>query len=188
MKIIGIDPGSVITGVGVIEFINGKFKVLDYDALFMSSKTAMPTRLKSIYDFCIKKINLFKPDQLALETAFFGKNIQSTLKLGQVRGVIMIASMNSGVSVFEYSPREIKKSVTGNGASTKQTVQMYIKNILSMKENKILNDSSDALAIALCHHYNFLNGSRINLQPSKKKINWKNFVEENPDKIFRRKI
>jgi crossover junction endodeoxyribonuclease RuvC len=186
MKIIGIDPGSVVTGVGVIEFINGKYKVLDYDALIMSSKTEMPTRLKTIYDFCIKKINLFKPDQLALETAFFGKNIQSTLKLGQVRGVIMIASMNSGVDVFEYSPREIKKSVTGSGASTKQTVQTYIKNILSIKVNKILNDSSDALAIALCHYYNGTN--KIIYKSSGKKTNWSDFIAKNPDKIYRRKI
>jgi len=186
MKIIGIDPGSVVTGVGVIESINGVFKVLDYDALFMSSKTAMPVRLKCIYDFCVKKINLFKPDQLAVETAFFGKNIQSTLKLGQVRGVIMVASMNSGVDVFEYSPREIKKSVTGNGSSTKQTVQTYIKNILSIKVNKILNDSSDALAIALCHHYNGSN--KVIYNTSRKKTNWKEFIEKNPDKIYRRHI
>jgi len=186
MIIIGIDPGSVVTGVGVIESINGVFKVLDYDALLMSSKTPMPVRLKTIYDFCIKKINLFKPNQLALETAFFGKNIQSTLKLGQVRGVIMVASMNSGVDVFEYSPREIKKSVTGNGASTKQTVQIFIKNILSMKVNKILNDSSDALAIALCHHYNGTN--KVIYSARTKKTNWKDFIDKNPDKIYRRQI
>ncbi len=186
MIIIGIDPGSVVTGVGVIESINGVFRVLDYDALFMSSKTPMPERLKTIYDFCTKKINLYKPDQLAIETAFFGKNIQSTLKLGQVRGVIMVASMNSGVSVFEYSPREVKKSVTGNGSSSKQTVQTFIKNILSMKVNKILNDSSDALAIALCHHYS--GSSRISFKTSGKKSNWKDFIEKNPDKIYRRQI
>ena len=184
MKIIGIDPGSVVTGVGVIESINGVFKVLDYDALLMSSKTPMPVRLKTIYDFCTKKINLFKPDQLALETAFFGKNIQSTLKLGQVRGVIMVASMNSGVDVFEYSPREIKKSVTGNGSSNKYTVQTYIKNILSIKVNKILNDSSDALAISLCHHYN--GNNKVIYSAKAKKTNWKEFIEKNPDKIYRR--
>ncbi len=98
----------------------------------------------------------------------------------------MIASMNSGVDVFEYSPREIKKSVTGNGASTKQTVQTYIKNILSIKVNKILNDSSDALAIALCHHYNGTN--KIIYKSSGKKTNWSDFIEKNPDKIYRRKI
>ncbi len=184
MKIIGIDPGSVVTGVGVIETKNGLFKVLNYDAIIMSSKTPMPNRLKSIYDFCLKKIKLYKPDQLAIETAFFGKNIQSTMKLGQVRGAVMVASLNSGVDVFEYSPREIKKSVTGNGSSTKQTVETYIKNILSLKVNRMLNDSSDALAIALCHHYNSENSTSY--RPARKKTNWKDFLEKNPDKIYRR--
>lgn len=184
MRIIGIDPGSVVTGVGVIEFRNGCYKVLNYDALKMSSKTPMPKRLKSIYDFCLKKIKLFKPEELAIETAFFGKNIQSTMKLGQVRGAVMVASLNSGINVFEYSPREVKKSVTGNGSSNKQTVETYIKNILSLKVNRMLNDSSDALAIALCHHYNSEN--KTSFKPSRKKTNWKDFIEKNPDKVFRR--
>lgn len=184
MRIIGIDPGSVVTGVGVIEFRNGIFNVLNYDAIIMSSKTPMPKRLKTIYDFCLKKIKVFKPEQLAIETAFFGKNIQSTMKLGQVRGAVMVASLNSGVEVFEYSPREVKKSVTGNGSSTKQTVETYIKNILSLKVNRMLSDSSDALAIALCHHYNIEN--KTSYKPSRKKTNWKDFIEKNPDKVYRR--
>lgn len=182
MRIIGIDPGSVITGVGVIEIKNGYYKVLNYDAIKMSSKTPMPIRLKSIYDFCLKKIKVYKPEQLAIETAFFGKNIQSTMKLGQVRGAVMVASLNSGVDVFEYSPREVKKSVTGNGSSTKQTVETYIKNILSLKVNRMLNDTSDALAIALCHHYN--SDNKISYKPNRKKTNWKDFIEKNPDKIY----
>lgn len=184
MRIIGIDPGSVVTGVGVIEFRNGIFNVLNYDAIIMSSKTPMPKRLKTIYDFCLKKIKVFKPEQLAIETAFFGKNIQSTMKLGQVRGAVMVASLNSGIDVFEYSPREVKKSVTGNGSSTKQTVETYIKNILSLKVNRMLSDSSDALAIALCHHYNIEN--KTSYKPSRKKTNWKDFIEKNPDKVYRR--
>ena len=184
MRIIGIDPGSVVTGVGIIEFRNGIFKVLNYDAIIMSSKTPMPKRLKTIYDFCLKKIKVFKPEQLAIETAFFGKNIQSTMKLGQVRGAVMVASLNSGIDVFEYSPREVKKSVTGNGSSTKQTVETYIKNILSLKVNRMLSDSSGALAIALCHHYNIENNTSY--KPSRKKTNWKDFIEKNPDKVYRR--
>ncbi len=184
MRIIGIDPGSVVTGAGVIEFSNGVLKVLNFDALKMSSKTPMPKRLKSVYDFCQSKIKLYKPDYLALETAFFGKNVQSTLKLGQVRGSVIVASLNSGVDVFEYSPREIKKSVTGNGSSSKQTVQTYIKNILSIKVGNILSDSSDALAIALCHYYSV--DSNIYGIKSKTKTNWKEFLEKNPHKILRR--
>lgn len=186
MRVIGIDPGSVITGTGVVEFTDGTCKVIDYDALKMNSKTPIPERLKSVYDFCSIKIKKYKPDYLALETAFFGKNIQSTLKLGQVRGAVIVASLNSGVDVFEYSPREIKKSVTGNGSSSKQVVQTYIKSILSMKVNSILSDSSDALAIALCHYYSM--GNKISYKTGKNKTNWKDFVESNPHKIYRRKF
>ena len=186
MRVIGIDPGSVITGTGVVEFIDGKCKVIDYDALKMNSRTPMPKRLKSIYDFCSAKIKKYKPDYLALETAFFGKNIQSTLKLGQVRGAVIVSSLNEDVEVFEYSPREIKKSVTGNGSSSKQVVQTYIKGILSMKVSSILSDSSDALAIALCHYYSM--GNNITYKTGKSKTNWKDFIERNPHKIYRRRI
>jgi crossover junction endodeoxyribonuclease RuvC len=186
MRIIGIDPGSVITGIGVIEIINGSVKVLDYDAIKMSSKESIPSRLKKIYDFSTAKIKKFKPDYMSVETAFFGKNIQSTLKLGQVRGAVIVSALNSGLVVSEYSPREIKKSVTGNGASSKTQVQDYIKKILSMKEDRILNDSSDALAIALCHYYNSTNVMQVSLKTARGKNNWKDFVEKHPEKILRR--
>jgi len=185
MKIIGIDPGSVITGIGVIEESNGTPRLVGYDALKMKSSRPMPERLKMIYDFCTKKIKQLKPDTLAIETAFYGKNIQSTLKLGQVRGAIIIAAMNMNIPVTEYSPREIKKSVTGNGAASKTDVQVYIKNILRMKDDRILSDSSDALAIALCHLYNSQNLVKAKIG-RKNKSTWKDFIEHNPGKIYRR--
>jgi len=185
MRIIGIDPGSVVTGIGIIEENNGTPRLIGYDALKMKSSMPIPERLKMIYDFCTYKIKLLKPDMLAIETAFYGKNIQSTLKLGQVRGAIMIAAMNLKVPVTEYSPREIKKSVTGNGASSKTDVQVYIKNILRMKNDRILSDSSDALAIALCHLYNSQN-SLVIQKGRARKSTWKEFIERNPGKIYRR--
>ncbi len=186
MRIIGIDPGSVVTGLGIIEVVNGTFKVLAYDALKMNSKQPIPSRLKMIYDFCAAGIEKYKPDELSVETAFFGKNIQSTMKLGQVRGAVMIAALNSGLRVFEYSPREVKKSVTGSGSASKPTVQTFIKNILSVKEDKMLSDSSDALAIALCHY--FSGGEKIQAGKSRgRRQDWKQFIEKNPDKILRRK-
>ncbi|MCE1165921.1 MAG: crossover junction endodeoxyribonuclease RuvC [Bacteroidetes bacterium] len=186
MRIIGIDPGSVITGAGVIEIVNGTPGVLDFDALKMNSKMSMPARLKKIYDFCIAKIQKYNPEQLSVETAFFGKNIQSTLKLGQVRGVVMLSALNSGLGVSEYSPREIKKSVTGNGAASKTQVQNMVRRILSIKETRMLSDASDALAIALCHYYGSLNSKSLIVKKSPKKTDWKQFVENNPGKIFRR--
>jgi crossover junction endodeoxyribonuclease RuvC len=185
MRIIGIDPGSVITGLGVIGENNGSPFLLGYDALKMKSSMPIPERLKMIYDFVTRKIKLLKPDTLAIETAFYGKNIQSTLKLGQVRGAIMIAAMNMNIPVDEYSPREIKKSVTGNGAASKTDVQVYIKNILRMKDDRILSDSSDALAIALCHLYNSQNLVKAKMGRTKKST-WKEFIERNPGKIYRR--
>ncbi len=186
MRIIGIDPGSVVTGLGIIEVVNGTFKVLTYDALKMSSKQPIPARLKKIYDFCTSRIEKYRPDELSVETAFFGKNIQSTLKLGQVRGAVMIAALNRGLGVFEYSPREVKKSVTGSGSASKPTVQTFIKNILSVKEDKMLSDSSDALAIALCHY--FSGGEKIPKGKSGgSRQDWKQYIEKNPDKILRRK-
>jgi len=186
MRIIGIDPGSVVTGLGIIEIADGTLKVLTYDALKMNSKQSIPSRLKMIYDFCSSKIAKYKPDELSVETAFFGKNIQSTMKLGQVRGAVMIAALNSGLRVFEYSPREVKKSVTGSGSASKPTVQTFIKNILSVKDNKMLNDSSDALAIALCHYFN--GGEKIPAVKIRgRRQDWKQYIEKNPDKILRRK-
>ena len=186
MRILGIDPGSMITGFGVIDIINNKPDLVDFDALVMNSKKdSFHTRLKKIYEYSLSKINKFKPDVLAIETAFYGKNIQSTLKLGQARGVIIIAALNKGLEIFEYSPREIKKSVTGNGSSSKDNVQNYIKKILSIKDKKILSDKSDALAVSLCHFYSNSN-NLIFKSNNNKKLNWKNFIENNPDKIYRR--
>ena len=153
MKILGIDPGSVITGIGIIESVGDKVKLIDFDVINMNSKIALTNRLKIIYDKCIDTINKYKPDELAIETAFFGKNIQSTLKLGQARGVAILAALNSNLVVSEYSPREVKKSVTGNGASSKEQVKYMVKSILKIKEDPQFIDSSDALAIAICHFF-----------------------------------
>lgn len=188
MRIIGIDPGSVVTGIGIIDYDGSRLKLIDYDVVKMSSKEKMHDRLKKIYDCITEKITKFKPSELAIETAFYGKNVQSTMKLGQVRGSVIIAALNQSVNVSEYSPREVKKSVTGSGASSKEHVQYMVRTILSLRGRKMLNDSSDALAIALCHHY--VNNGNIYGYTKRKllkgKSAWKDFVEKNPDKILRK--
>ncbi len=191
MRIIGVDPGSVVTGIGVIEFTDDdKVKLLDHDVLMMNSRMPMTVRIKKVYDIIIRKLSEYKPEELAIETQFFGKNVQSTLKLGQIKGTVIIAALNSFVNVVEYSPREIKKSVTGSGASSKQQVQYMVKTILSMRSDKIPGDVSDALAIALCHHYS-VTGASTGLKNLKRKGNcrgtWKEFLENNPSKIYRKK-
>lgn len=191
MRVIGIDPGSVITGTGIIEISGGKIYLVEYDTLKMSSKEPMKNRLKKVYDFCIKKISLFHPDEFAIETAFYGKNIQSTLKLGQVRGAAIVAAMNKKLNVGEYSPREIKKSVTGNGASSKQQVLSIIKSILAIKEKPKFFDSSDALSIALCHYFCISRNVQFSgkgFTGRKNKSGWKEFVESNPEKILKKQM
>lgn len=184
MIILGVDPGSQITGIGIINCTADKVKLIDFDALVLNSKDTLTKRLKVIYDACLEKIKEYKPDEFAIETAFFGKNIQSTLKLGQARGVAIIAAVNSDVNVSEYSPREVKKSITGNGAASKEQVKYMVKRILDIKEEPEYIDSTDALAIALCHHYSLQN--LITGSGKKNKNNWKQFVEANPDRVIKK--
>jgi len=192
MRIIGIDPGTLITGVGIIEITNGRVTALDIDTINLNRKFTISERLKIIYDICVEKIEKYKPDEFAIETAFYHKNIQSTLKLGQARGAALIAAANSKLIVSEYSPREIKKSVTGNGASSKEQVQFMIKSILSLKENPKFIDSSDALAVALCHHFACSGMIKINREAKnsngkKIKSSWGDFIKQNPEKVFVKK-
>jgi crossover junction endodeoxyribonuclease RuvC len=125
----------------------------------------------------------YKPDEFAIETAFYSKNIQSTLKLGQARGVAIIAAVNHNMTIAEYSPREVKKSVTGKGSATKEHVRTIIKNILQFKEDPKHIDSSDALAVAVCHYFS-ISSKIIKSGKNGKKYDWKKFIEENPDKVI----
>ncbi|HAY33109.1 MAG TPA: crossover junction endodeoxyribonuclease RuvC [Ignavibacteria bacterium] len=183
MRIIGIDPGTSVTGIGVIEILNGSVKLIHFGNVTLNSKDHMTVRLKKIYDQCLECINKYKPQELAIETAFYSKNIQSTLKLGQARGVAIIAGLNSEIRVSEYSPREVKKSVTGNGASSKDQVMYMVSSILNLKKQKIPVDSSDALAIAICHSFN-LQSVMVPSSNSSVKKSWKSFLEKNPERIL----
>ncbi|KAA0210103.1 crossover junction endodeoxyribonuclease RuvC [Ignavibacteria bacterium CHB1] len=185
MRIIGIDPGTVITGIGIIDTSGSGATIVDFDAVTSFKGLKLPDRLKKIYDTCTEKIIKYKPQEFAIETAFYGKNVQSLLKLGQARGVAIIAALNQNIPVSEYSPREIKKSITGNGASTKSTVSSVVKSILSIKTELDTHDISDALAVALCH--SFKRSDHLNMLVSEKsKVSWSDFILSNPDKIFNR--
>jgi crossover junction endodeoxyribonuclease RuvC len=189
LRVIGIDPGSVITGTGIIEISGNKIYLIEFDILKMKSKEPMVKRLKKVYDFCLTKISKYKPEEFAIETAFYGKNIQSTMKLGQVRGAAIIAAMNKNLNISEYSPREVKKSVTGNGASSKQQVLSIVKKILSIKERPEFYDASDALSIALCHYFYMTRNYQIAQSMGNRKLKktgWKEYIESNPGKILRK--
>lgn len=182
MRIFGVDPGTAVTGIGIVENDGRDFRPVHFESIHLKSSLPLSRRLKIIYDTCIDCINTYRPDMLAVETAFYGKNIQSTLKLGQARGVAIIAALNSGIPVTEYSPREVKKSVTGNGASSKQMVQYMVKAILEIKGEITDYDCTDALAVALCHAYS----STGFLTDKRSAASWQKFIENNPERVIGR--
>jgi crossover junction endodeoxyribonuclease RuvC len=185
MRILGIDPGTAVTGIGLVESHNAKVKLVHFEALHLRSSQPLTSRLKIIYDKCLECIENYKPDLLAVETAFYGKNIQSTLKLGQARGVAIIAGLNSELNIYEYSPREVKKSVTGNGASSKHQVHYMVKAILGITDEVEGYDCTDALAVALCHVYSDNIFHKVG--NTTRGTSWKKFVENNPERILRQK-
>lgn len=181
--ILGIDPGSLITGFGIIEMNNGKFSLVKCDAIVNKSETDLPVRLGVIFQTLDSVIKKYKPDEIAIETAFYGKNAQSALKLGQARGVAMLSAVINKIALFEYSPREVKKAVVGNGAASKEQVQYMVRSILKLHTDKVGTkhyDTTDALAVAICHSFRSVNSLIIpkkQFQPNKRRYkDWKSYV------------
>ncbi|MDD8018138.1 MAG: crossover junction endodeoxyribonuclease RuvC [Bacteroidota bacterium] len=186
MIILGVDPGTLIAGYGVIERKGEKISILDVGVIKNSGAITMPLRLRKIYSSLCSVIDRFHPDEFAIETAFYSKNAQSALKIGQARGVSILAGVNHEIPVTEYSPREIKKAVTGKGAASKEQVQYMIMALLKLKAKPKHFDSTDALAVAVCHAFKI--SSRHSGFPAKKRQehkNWKSFVAVNPERIIK---
>jgi crossover junction endodeoxyribonuclease RuvC len=190
MIILGVDPGTLITGFGIVQIEHGKHSMIVCDVIKNSADHSMPIRLKKIYDRLCEIIDLYHPDEFAIETAFYGKNAQSALKIGQARGVSILAAVNSRIPTAEYSPREVKKAVSGNGAATKQQVQFMVKSHLKLRETPKYLDASDALAVAICH------ASRIScnaVTSRNKKTNgqrsrsWSDYIRTYPERVMRNK-
>jgi crossover junction endodeoxyribonuclease RuvC len=178
MIILGVDPGTLFTGYAVISGVNEPLTVLECDVIKIPSKNKLPLRLKQIYDKLVDVIDINKPDEFAIETAYYGKNVQSTLKLGHARGVSILAAVNKQVPTTEYSPREVKKSVTGLGSSSKEQVRYMMLQTFKIKKLPKQFDISDALSVALCHHYKL-----TNMSFAKKPSNWEEYVVHNPSKV-----
>lgn len=174
--ILGIDPGTLICGIGIISTNNFEKKLIYFDTVINKSSTEMPLRLSNIYKKLNSVIKKFKPNEVALETAFYSKNAQSALKIGQVRGVAMLVAELNNLKLTEYSPREIKKSVVGTGSATKEQVQFMTMKILKLNTKPKYFDETDALAICICH-------ANKNFKFKNKFASWKNFIELNPDRI-----
>jgi crossover junction endodeoxyribonuclease RuvC len=178
MIILGVDPGTLIAGYGVIERNGTSISLLDVGVIKNTGNISMPLRLKKIYSTLCSVIDRFHPDEFAIETSFYSKNAQSALKIGQARGVSILASVNHEIPVTEYSPREVKKAVTGKGAASKEQVQYMMMAMLKLKTTPKHFDSTDALAIAVCHAF------KISAPRSGFK-DWKSFIEANPQRVIK---
>lgn len=174
--ILGLDPGTNIMGYGVILVQLSRVTLLQFGVIQMGKFGAHELKLKKIFDRVLSLVDEFHPDEVALEAPFFGKNVQSMLKLGRAQGVAMSAALFREIPITEYAPKKVKQSVTGNGNASKEQVAKMLMQIFSIREMPKLLDASDALAVAVCHHYQ--QGSL-----KTRKQSWGDFLKENPDRI-----
>ena len=178
--ILGIDPGTNLLGFGVIRTSGKSASFVDMGVLDLRKDKDNLQKLRAIYD-CISEVcKTYRPDCLAIESPFYGKNAQVILKLGRAQGAAMIAAMEFGIPVFEYAPRKAKMSIVGNGAASKEQVAVMLEKTLGMKLDAGHLDATDALAIALCHHYESINPVSSALSG---KGGWEKFIKDNPDRV-----
>jgi crossover junction endodeoxyribonuclease RuvC len=177
LSILGIDPGTNYTGWGIINIIENKPSIEAFGFIDLTKIKDPYKRLKQIYNRVVQIIEEYKIAEMAIEAPFFGKNVQSMLTLGRAQGVSIAAALSKNIEVFEYAPRKIKLSVTGNGNASKEQVAVFLQNILNFKTMPDKLDATDGLAVALCHHYR----SKIIGESSYK--SWKDYINKNPGKI-----
>lgn len=176
--ILGIDPGTTIMGYGIIHVKNGKLQLVTYGVIHLSKLPTHPDKLKKIFDRVSGIIKEYRPDEMAIEAPFFGKNVQSMLKLGRAQGVCIAASLSHDVPFEEYSPRRIKQAITGKGAASKEQVAGMLQTLLTLDELPKHLDATDGLAAAVCHYFSKGKGEH-----NKDKVsNWAAFVKNNPSR------
>ncbi|WP_372920481.1 crossover junction endodeoxyribonuclease RuvC [Salegentibacter sp.] len=176
--ILGIDPGTTIMGFGLIRVENKKMEFLQLNELQLSKYSDPYIKLKLIFERTIELIDTYNPDEIAIEAPFFGKNVQSMLKLGRAQGVAMAAGLSRQIPITEYLPKKIKMAITGNGNASKEQVARMLQSLLNLKSLPKNLDSTDGLAAAVCHFYN---SGRTEI--GKSYSGWDAFVKQNPGKI-----
>ena len=176
--ILGIDPGTTIMGFGLIKVVNKKMHFLQLNELQLHKYDDHYLKLKLIFERTIELIDTFKPDEIAIEAPFFGKNVQSMLKLGRAQGVAMAAGLSREIPITEYAPKKIKMAITGNGNASKEQVAKMLQNLLQLKELPKNLDSTDGLAAAVCHFYN---SGKIEI--GKNYTGWSAFVKQNKGRV-----
>ncbi len=178
--ILGIDPGTVVMGYGLIRITGSTISLIDLDILKPGKVDDPYKKLQLIYNTVSGLIIKYKPEVFAIEAPFFGKNVQSMLKLGRAQGVAIAAAMRHGLDVTEYSPKKIKQSITGNGNASKEQVLKMLQRLLNFKEDPKYFDASDALAVAVCHYFQ----ENSVLPGSGQKVNgWDEFLKKNPSRL-----
>lgn len=176
--ILGIDPGTTIMGFGLIKVVNKQMVFMQLNELQLKKYDDHYTKLKLIFDRTIELIDNYHPDEIAIEAPFFGKNVQSMLKLGRAQGVAMAAGLSRQIPITEYSPKKIKMAITGNGNASKEQVAGMLKSTLGLKELPKNLDSTDGLAAAVCHFYN-----EGKVSVDKNYTVWGAFVKQNEGRV-----
>ncbi len=175
--ILGLDPGTNLMGFGIIKNSHNNINALQYGIIRMNKEKNHLKKLKIIFESVIKLIEEYKPNEISVESPFFGKNVQSMLKLGRAQGVAMLAGEINGIKINEYAPKKIKQSVTGNGNASKEQLSEMVKKILNLEiDEKEKLDATDALGAAICHFY-----QKSNNQSPKK--SWKEYINSNPERL-----
>jgi len=176
--ILGIDPGTTIMGFGLIKVVGKKMEFMQLNELKLSKYDDHYVRLRYIFERTIELIDSYHPDEIAIEAPFFGKNVQSMLKLGRAQGVAMAAGLSRQIPITEYSPKKIKMAITGSGNASKEQVAKMLQSTLGLKELPKNLDSTDGLAAAVCHFYN-----EGRIQVGKSYSGWTAFVKQNEKRI-----
>lgn len=177
--ILGIDPGTTIMGYGIVQVKHKKPALVALGIVEMHKFSNHYLKLKHIFERTTGLIDQYRPDELAIEAPFYGKNVQSMLKLGRAQGAAISAALSRDIPIFEYSPRKIKLAITGNGGASKEQVAMFLKNILAIDKMPRQLDATDGLAAAMCHCYR----KNIPTGSGGQSKNWKDFIKNNPDRI-----
>jgi crossover junction endodeoxyribonuclease RuvC len=175
--ILGIDPGTTVMGFGIICVEGKQMRFMQMNELLLSKYNDPYTKLKLIFDRTVELIDTYHPDEVAIEAPFYGKNVQSMLKLGRAQGVAMAAALSRQVPITEYLPKKIKMAITGNGNASKEQVARMLQTLLGLKTLPKNLDSTDGLAAAVCHFYN--QGSPV---AGKTYTGWEAFVKQNADR------
>lgn len=177
--ILGIDPGTTIMGYGIIKATGENVSLIDFNDFSLKKLDNHYLKLKKIFSSLTEIIDKYNPDEIAIEAPFFGKNVQSMLKLGRAQGVAMAAGLVKEIPITEYSPKKIKMAITGNGNASKEQVAKMLQSILKFDEIPKNLDSTDGLAAAMCHFFNSKKISSVGTKFS----GWQSYIKNNPEKI-----